>query len=381
MLEGWHSLFVSAPSGTNAASLATALKAAEFHRFTAVTPGEHLSGRFAPGLLAVWALAQQNRSMTFPRSAEQHLDKLGGRDTIVSYPRGDTSNTGIVLHVEQLLAGAGDEPGERWAVVLDTTCCHPVDAAWPDQGPDRAVLQFADSAPAHPDHVVVTRPILDCVVAASDGKALHFGSDIPVRKGTDGWAFVVAHIVGDATGIVERERVEVIVDEAHRTALSIGHTACHLASLALNRAVADRWSKESSLDALDQPNFDAAAIESSRIVEYGSTDVYRLNKSLRRKGFNTENLAEALASIEAAINATLAEWVATAAPVHVESDGPLLTDRRHWVCELPEGTASIPCGGTHAHSLAELGTVKVSLAIGDVDGTAVLTMTTAASAS
>lgn len=315
--------------------------------------------------------------MTLPRSSALSSDKLSGGDTIVSYPRGDVSNTAVVLHVEQLSgAGEGAEHADRWAVLLDATSCHPVDAGWPDQGPDRAVLRLAASAHVELTDAAHTRPIVDCVVAATDGEKFYVGADIPVRKGTEGWAFVVAHIVDDATGIIEGDRVEVVVDEQYRRALSLGHTACHLAALALNRALADRWSKETRGDGLGQPDFDAAAIESSSIVEHGAVDVYRLNKSLRRKGFNTEGLSEALGSVESAVNATLAAWVATAAPVRVEAEGPLLTDRRSWVCELPDGTASIPCGGTHAHSLAELGEARVALSLAEVDGTPVLTMRT-----
>lgn len=298
---------------------------------------------------------------------------MSGADTIVSYPRGDTANTGVVLHCEPL-ADAQASPdaaaGTRWAVLLDASSCHPVDAGWPDQGPDRAVLRLPTGE----------RAILDCVVAATDGDALHLGADIPVRKGTPGWAFVVAHIVDDVSDIAEGDRVELEVDADYRRALSLGHSGCHLAALALNRALAARWGKDTRTDGLGQPDFDAAAIESSRIGEYGSVDTYRLNKSLRRKGFDTDGLAEQLPGIEEAINATLAEWVAGDAAIRVESEGPRLTDRRSWVCELPEATVRIPCGGTHASSLAELGQVRVRLELAEVDGTPVLTMTTAVGA-
>ncbi|WP_235496758.1 metal-dependent hydrolase [Leifsonia sp. Root4] len=315
--------------------------------------------------------------MTLPQPDTSDTDpidagKLSGTDTIVSYARGDTANTGIVLHREAL-PSAADDP--RWAVLLDTTSCHPVNAGWPDQGADRAVLQpAASSGPVQP------MPVLDCVVAATDGTALLLGADIPVRPGTPGWAFVVAHIVEDASGLADGERVELVVDAAYRRALSLGHSGCHLAALALNRAMADRWGKEVRADGLGSPDFDGIAIESSRIGEFGSVDTYRLNKSLRRKGFDAEGLADALPEIGAAINAALAEWTGGPGQIRVGAEGPRLSDRRHWVCELPDGTVRIPCGGTHASSLAELGTVTVALELGDVDGTPVLTMRTTVSA-
>ena len=285
-------------------------------------------------------------------------------DTQVDYPAGLTRTTATVLHVEP-------QPDGLVAVLLDTTPVHPVDAGWPDQGPDRALLSSAGTE----------LPVLDCVVGATDGSALHLGRDIPVPKGTPGWAFVVVHLVqgaalADGTAPVEGQTVEVVVDSGYRQRMSAGHTACHLASLALNRALADRWKKEVRADSLGHPDFDGTAIDVSLIGENGSVDTYRLGKSLRRKGFVTEGLAEHLAEIESAVNAVLAEWVATGAAVRIDRDGPLLTDRRYWVCELPEHSVRIPCGGTHVSSVAELGAVRVALSTSDVEGTTVLTMET-----
>lgn len=287
---------------------------------------------------------------------------LPATDTVVTYPAGATTGTASVLHIEALADG-------RTAVLLDATPCHPVDAGWPDQGPDHATLSWDDTSST----------VVDCVVAATDGSALHIGSEIPVRKGTEGWAFVVAHIVSEPAPS-EGQQVKVTVDEGYRNDLSIGHTACHLASLALNRAVADRWTKDMEPDALGFPNFDGAACDSSRILPNGSVDTYRLNKSLRRKGFTTDGLAEALPAIADAANAQLASWVAADGAVRIDRDGDRLTDRRSWVCSLPEGDAVIPCGGTHASSVGELGQVTVALELADVDGTPVLTMRTTARA-
>ena len=279
-------------------------------------------------------------------------------DTIVTYPAGATVGTATVLHTEQ------QEDG-RIAVLLDATPCHPVDAGWPDQGPDRAAIAWGHS----------TADVVDCVIGATDGIRLHLGVDIPVRKGTEGWTFVVAHLVEVAPP--EGQEVTVTVDAEYRRELSLGHTACHLASLALNRALADRWTKESPADALGSPNFDQAANDTSTIVPNGSFDTYRLNKSLRRKGFVTDGFAEALPAVTDAVNAQLASWVAADSPVRIDRDGDLLTDRRQWVCTLPDGEAVIPCGGTHASSLGELGDLRVTLELDDAEGTPVFSMRTA----
>lgn len=286
---------------------------------------------------------------------------LPSQDTRVTYPDGALVASSRVLHV-------APAPGGRVAVITETTSFHPVDAAWPDQPADSGVLRTRAAA----------YDIRDAVVAATDGETLHLGSDIPVRKGTEGWSFLVAHLVDEGAGIAEGDEVEIEADAATRRALSAGHTACHLASLALNRVLADRWSKTAREDALGSPDFDGIAIDTSRIVPDGSVDRYRLNKSLRRAGFDTASLAEGIADLGRAVAEELDRWVASEAPVRIERDGDLLTDRRSWVCELPDGTARIPCGGTHLDSLAELSAVVPVFTMADDGGTPVLVMSTEA---
>lgn len=279
--------------------------------------------------------------------------------TVVRYPEGETTSSSTVVHVAD--AGEG-----RTAVILDATAFHPVDTAWPDQPADRGILRTRDRR----------IEVIDAVIGAAQEDTLLLGRDVPVRTGTEGWTFVVAHIVADA-GLAVGDTVDVVVDRAHRAALSAGHTACHLASLALDAALADAWRKPVVLDALGAPAFDALAIQESRILENGSRDVYRIGKSLRRKGFDPEALHDTKALAER-VNARLAEWVAEGAPVRIDRDGPALADRRTWVCTLREGEARIPCGGTHVASLAELETVTVALDLRPVDGGHELVMTTIA---
>nr|WP_231713444.1 metal-dependent hydrolase [Arthrobacter sp. zg-Y769] len=281
-------------------------------------------------------------------------------DTAVTYPAGALTGTGTVQHVETLSDG-------RLAVLLDATPVHPVDAGWPDQGPDRATLTTPDGREV---------PVLDCVVGAADGAALFLGTEIPVRKGTGDWAFVVVHVLPEDAGIAEGDRVEVRVDGGHRAALSAGHTACHLASLALNRQLAGAWKRDVQADAAGNPNFDALAIETTTILPGGSRDVYRLGKSLRRKGFPPDALLGEMAAVEAGVNATLAEWVASGAEIRIERESDLLTGMRRWVCDLPGGTVSIPCGGTHLSSLAAVSGIEVRLVSGPGEGAAEVVMET-----
>lgn len=266
-----------------------------------------------------------------------------------------------MLHLETLDDGCG--------VVLDATAFHPVDGHWPDQPADRGRMILPDGTGVD---------VLDARVGATDGDTLFVGADVPVRTGTEGWAFVVVHVVDADTRIAEGERVGIAAEGAHRDALSRGHTACHLASLALDRALAGAWSKPVATDPLGAPAFDQLAIERSEILENGARDTYRIGRSLRKKGFDPSAFDDA-AAIAAAVDAQLAAWIATDAAVHVEAPGPGLGSRRAWVCELPDGEARIPCGGTHVRTLGDLGAVSVTFDVIDAEGARQVVMHTVVS--
>lgn len=278
-------------------------------------------------------------------------------DTLVSYPGGALSERATVVHV------ATTE--DRIYLVTDRTCAHPVDPRWPDQGADHGSISVAGRA----------FELIDCVIGATDGGQLFVGADVPVRRGEPGWAFVVVHAIPIGSSLpAPGDQVIVTVDADHRSALSAGHTACHVAALALNSALADRWRKPVSTDGLGHPDFDQLAIGSSRITPDGAVDSYRIGRTLRKKGFDVEGLDAALPAIAAAANAVLAEWVRAGAAIDLQVSGPGLTDLREWVCVLPEGTQRIACGGTHLRSLAEVDAITVELT-GDV-GAGELVMTT-----
>ncbi len=278
-------------------------------------------------------------------------------DTEVTYPAGDVTSTGTVVHVE-----ATDD--DRWAVFLDRTAAHPVDTAWPDQPADRVTLTAGST---RWDDVELR-------VAGSQDGTVRIGDDLPVRTGTEGWVFAVAHVVaGDPPQV--GEHVTVDVDPAFRAALSVGHTACHLASLALDAVLEEHWSKPAPEDALGHPAFDSLAITRSSIGPYRSEDAYRIGKSLRKKGFDPAAFDDPDA-VAARITEQLRAWVATGGAVRIDADGPGLSDRRRWTCELPEGVATIPCGGTHPTSLSDLVDPSVAIVVEDVPGALLVTMTT-----
>ncbi|MGJ6964719.1 metal-dependent hydrolase [Streptosporangium sp. G11] len=301
--------------------------------------------------------------------------------TRVTYPDGQVRGRSVVVATVPVADGYG--------TVVAETPFHPLDHTWPDQPADAGTIGG--------------RAVTDCVTGAVEegGETVHLGADIPVRRGTPGWHWLVVHVTaepvvgggggrtgGGYTGVEGAGadgggsgsaglggEVELVVDAANRRALSAGHTACHLAALALNAALAGRWRKEVPADGLGHPDFDQTAITSSRILPGGSLDVYRLGKSLRRKGFVTEGLAEELPEIAHLVGDRLKAWIAADAAVGIDSPGPELTARRTWHCALPEAEVSIPCGGTHLSRTSELGAVAVTLDL-SADGSE-LTMRTA----
>lgn len=279
-------------------------------------------------------------------------------ETLVTFPSGAIEGDAVVTVVRAHPDGA--------VVVLDTTPFHPVDHTWPDQPGDTGTIVAGDAE----------LRVLDTVMAATEnGVDLLIGADIPVKRGADGWTWLVAHIVEGEASVAEGVAVGARVDRDRRADLSRGHTACHLASLALDAALADLWRKEVRPDPLGNPDFEGRANETSFIHANGSVDRYRLGKSLRKAGFDTETFAASLAARAERANALLASWVAAGSASRIETAGAAITDMRTWHCTLPEGEASFPCGGTHVASLADFLRITVEFTMPDEQS---LVMTTTA---
>ncbi len=243
--------------------------------------------------------------------------------------------------------------GETSLLVTDLTPFHPQSHLWPDQPGDVGHARWEGSEAA----------IGPCRMGAisPDGE-LFVDSAIPVKRGAEGWQFVVVHPLAGEHSLPVGSRVELQVDSAARHALSLGHSGCHLAALALNRILTPYWRKEvSELDALGQPDFDRLAIQSSRVEPCGSREQYRIGKSLRKKGVNSEALLADLAVIEEKVNRQLADWIAAGGEIRRSRAGEAIIDSRYWHCTLEGQEVTIPCGGTHVASLAELGEVRVTL--------------------
>ncbi|BCS49171.1 hypothetical protein JUNP479_1870 [Aeromonas jandaei] len=245
------------------------------------------------------------------------------------------------------------QPGDTTLLVTDLTPFHPQSHLWPDQPGDVGHARWEGGEAA----------IDPCRMGAisPDGE-LFVDTDIPVKRGAEGWRFVVVHPLASEHSLPVGSRVELQVDNAARHALSLGHSGCHLAALALNRTLTPYWRKDvSERDALGQPDFDRLAIQSSRVEPCGSREQYRIGKSLRKKGVNSETLLADLAVIEEKVNRQLADWIAAGGEIRRSRAGEAIIDSRYWHCMLEGQEVTIPCGGTHVTSLAELGEVRVTL--------------------
>lgn len=257
--------------------------------------------------------------------------------------------------------------GDTTLLVTDLTPFHPQSHLWPDQPGDVGHARWEGGEAA----------IGPCRMGAisPDGE-LFVDTAIPVKRSAEGWSFVVVHPLTGDHALAVGSQVELQVDSAARHALSLGHSGCHLAAMALNRVLIPYWRKEvSERDALGQPDFDRLAIQSSRVEPCGSREQYRIGKSLRKKGVNSEALLADLALIEEKVNQQLADWIAAGGEIRRSRAGEAIIDSRYWHCMLEGQEVTIPCGGTHVASLAELGEVKVELTLVE-EGFAMLTRVT-----
>lgn len=264
--------------------------------------------------------------------------------TVVTYPAGAARSSGAVVGTARVVDGGST--GQ--AVVLDVTAAHPVSPTWPDQPADRGFLRCGDR----------DLPLLDVVqgVVADGALTLHTTA---ARLG--GGVDVVVHVVAPVDVEIGAV-VGVVVDEPFRRALSLAHSACHLAALALDAAVAPLWTRPvDRVDPLGHPAFDQIAIASSTLTPHHAVDVYRLGKSLRKKGFDAARLDADLSGAVDRQRAHVQRWIAEDVPLRVVTGDGTLSDRRSWQGRLDGVDVEIPCGGTHVASTAELAGMESTL--------------------
>ncbi|OAN14298.1 metal-dependent hydrolase [Photobacterium jeanii] len=268
--------------------------------------------------------------------------------TKVLFPTQQTQATATVMLCQ------ATEQGGTW-LVTDQTPFHPVSHIWPDHPADQGQVEIAGNL----------HPVVACLVGAVElaTQTLYVDQAIPVKRDTEGWAFVVVHQLEENVLVAAGEPVTLTVDADHQQALSRGHSGGHLSSLALNKVLHhDFWRKvPSRVDELGYYDFHSYAQTESRVTPDRSTDTYRLGKTLRKRGLNSADMVAQLEAIAARINEQLELWRQSGTQVMMRIEGPALTDSRYWQCDLGEeaGLIEIPCGGTHIRSLAEYARIAV----------------------
>lgn len=250
---------------------------------------------------------------------------------------------------------------------VERTPCHPESPRWPDQPADRCTLELAGaSAPVEcfegfvrGGEPAIGEPDEEDRPGTADGEP---GSGEP----TGGEAAApatrcVVHRVSGELPIELGAEVTLRVDEGYREALSRNHSRCHLVSLALNAALATAWRKEpSARDSLGNIDFDKLAIQTSTISEQGSVDVYRIGKHVRKSGFTVEALEDSQA-LARAVEQIAGAWIAARPEMSIAPGVSTLDERRTWSCAVADGTASFPCGGTHAARLGPTDGLSVTI--------------------
>jgi alanyl-tRNA synthetase len=277
-------------------------------------------------------------------------DSVEPTPTVVTYPLGSLREQAMVIEVSRdpRPASAG-----RLLVITDVTPFHPLDPLWPDQPADHGELLVDGLRGTVHDSVTVARRA---------GGPLMVDDGIDARRDEPGVVFRVAHSVD---GELEPHlpvgaRTTLIVDGIRRRRLSAAHTACHLLAYALNEATHELWGKPTHRDSRGHYDLDRATCVHTSHDIGGSLDRYRFGKSLRKRGFDSARFLAELPRIVERVNRRLAEWIEADAVVRIECAGPLLTDRRRWLCLLPGGTAQMPCGGTHVTRLAEFEAMRAT---------------------
>ncbi|MGI9918890.1 alanyl-tRNA editing protein [Vibrio owensii] len=257
----------------------------------------------------------------------------------------------LEAHVQIVLSTS-----EATYVVTDVTPFHPVSHIWPDHPADKGTMTVNGKS----------FDVIDCQVGAVElaSGELYVGQTIPVKRDTEGWAFVVVHILPFTDTFGAGDIALLDVDKEYQLSLSRGHSAGHIAYLALNKVLAQNyWRKDADRkDPHGNYDFNSYAQETSFVTPDKCLDTYRLGKTLRKRGLNSADMLSDLKCIEQQVNVLLGDWLKRDVAITVDCHGEHLTDSRYWQCDLGEDEiAVIPCGGTHASHLSDFGSIHVTL--------------------
>lgn len=257
----------------------------------------------------------------------------------VSWHLGSTLEQTTVKHSEVL-------SGVR-TIVAACTPCHAESPSWPDQPPDQAVVEWGDRR-------INIEPV---VLAWDEHRLQHPRADRQDQR------LVVAHKVvgGSPPDIASGDPITIRVDKERRGNLSRAHTASHLFALALNEVTGAMWRKAPPrLDSRSNPDFDSLCIAESKIDEHGSLETYRLGKSIRKKGLQTQELTDGWVGVVDRAAALCRDFIRTGAEVSVAPSQPCeYSERRSWLAGAPID-AVVPCGGSHVQRTSDVGSITAT---------------------
>ncbi|MBV7316000.1 alanyl-tRNA editing protein [Shewanella sp. NIFS-20-20] len=242
-------------------------------------------------------------------------------------------------------------------LITAATPFHPISHLWPDHPADRGHITIDD----------VEHPLIDCLTGAWDCEQgrLFIDKDIPVKRCQAGWIFVVVHRIQGQLATPIGTQVQLSVDTHYQQALSRGHSGAHLAALALNKVLHhDYWRKAPTrIDALGHFDFHNYAEETSVVSQDQCVDRYRLGKTLKKRGFNSDSFIQDLPQVTKRVNQQLQQWRDSGVDIGFVREGECLSDSRYWQTTLDEQLVSMPCGGTHVQSMRDLGALTVELSL------------------
>jgi alanyl-tRNA synthetase len=274
------------------------------------------------------------------------------KPTEILFPSGSLTTEAVVVW-SKLHHGEHDT---HLHVITTRTPFHPIAHIWPDQPGDIGTLFLGVN-----DYVIVGSHV--AAFNPSNGVLLQ-DKAITARQSDPDWVYHVVHEIGVGSAQLSDDsfvgnKVTLKVDPVYRAQLARTHTSCHLMSLALNKVVAGYWSKEVKLDSLGNPDFDQLAIQESTMDTVEARDTYRLGKSLRKSGFDSESFLKNLDTIATSIASQVNDWIDQGFDVVIQSDSSTLNGRRYWKALLSGSPAIIPCGGVHVAQSNQLAPVKI----------------------
>lgn len=268
------------------------------------------------------------------------------RPTIVTYPGGSVSEPARVTNVY-------DGEGGAQILVTDLTPFHPLDAWWPDQPSDRGTITVLGEA------LAIDRAVL---VGTHQGTSeVRIGDIGGVKRSDEEWVWSVGHVVRGSRTREELVNAEcrLEVDPAYRHAIAIGHTGCHIAALALNRALETFWTKSISKDSFGNNNFDQEAIVSSRIEEFGSIDHYRIGKGVRRAGLAADKFWSQFDELASKVEEGCNQILKDISSVEVAPNNTPFHARRTWIAIHNGSSLQMPCGGVHIKNPRDISNMQV----------------------